>query len=84
MAFLRVLKSTDVLVGVLVVLVDLGVLEVVFGVFGEVLVVLGVLGEVLVNFGVLGEVGEVWKKVGELGFNFGGLVILGLFLEEIK
>ena len=60
MAFLRVLKSTDVLVGALVVLVDLGVLEVVFGVLGEVLVVLDVLGEVLVNFGVLGEVGEVW------------------------
>ena len=57
MAFLRVLKSTEVLVT----LVDLWVvLEVAFGVLGEVLVVLGVLGEVLVNFGVLGEVGEVW------------------------
>ena len=58
MAFLRVLKSTEVLVT----LVDLCVVVevVVFGVFGEVLVVLGVLGEVLVNFGVLGEVGEVW------------------------
>ena len=56
MAFLRVLKSTEVLVT----LVDLCVVDVVFGVLGEVLVVLGVLGEVLVNFGVLGEVGEVW------------------------